>query len=132
MHIPPWLLKSFKFMVLRLLANIFVSQKIESAHFYSCPQAKLSPSFLLLPPRQKEITHSSQIAFSEDLFLPSRKGRGEDYGVKKITKIQPTRELITSFDKFHHLCNLSTFASFIPLYYETNKLTTYGPSSKAT
>ena len=44
--------ESFKFMVLRLLANTFVSQKIESVHFYTRSQAKLSP-------RQKEITHSS-------------------------------------------------------------------------
>ena len=51
LFIPPWLRKSFKFMVLRLLANTFVSQKIESVQFYSCPQAKLSPRFLSLPPR---------------------------------------------------------------------------------
>ena len=38
LHIPPWLRKSFKFIVLRLLANTFVSQKIESVHFYSYPK----------------------------------------------------------------------------------------------
>ena len=45
LYIPPCLRESFKFMVLRLLANIFVSQKIEFPYFYSCPQAKLSPMF---------------------------------------------------------------------------------------
>ena len=45
LYVPPCLRESFKFMVLRLLANIFVSQTIESLHFYSCPQAKLSPRF---------------------------------------------------------------------------------------
>ena len=28
-------------MVLRLLENTFVSERMESVHFYSCPQAKL-------------------------------------------------------------------------------------------
>ena len=68
MYIPPWLWKSFKFKVLRLLANTFVSQKIESVPFYSCLQAKLSPRFLSLTPRQKEITHDTQTAFSEDIY----------------------------------------------------------------
>ena len=41
--IVPWLRKCFKFMVLRLLENAFVSQKFESVHFCSIPQAKFSP-----------------------------------------------------------------------------------------
>ena len=73
-------------MVLRSLANTFVSQKIESVHFYSCHLAKLSLWFLSLPPRQREIAHSSQTAFSKDLFFPQQKERaGEDYGIEKIT-----------------------------------------------
>ena len=43
LYIPPWLRKSFIFIVLRLLANIFVSQKIESVHFYSCSPSKTLP-----------------------------------------------------------------------------------------
>ena len=35
LYIPPWLWESFRFMLLSLLANTFVSQKIESAQFYS-------------------------------------------------------------------------------------------------
>ena len=105
LYIPPWLRKSFKFIVLRLLANTFVSQKIESAHFYSCSQAKLPPGFFHYPQWQKEITHFPRTAFSEDLFFPQE----EDHGVEKITKIKPTRVLVTSFDKFHHLCNLYIF-----------------------
>ena len=49
LFIPPWLQKNFKFMGLRLLENTFVSQKIESVRFYSCPQAKLYPRFLSSP-----------------------------------------------------------------------------------
>ena len=37
LYIPLCLWKSYKFIALRLLANTFVNQKIESAHFYSCP-----------------------------------------------------------------------------------------------
>ena len=40
--------KKFKFVVLRLLKDAFVSRKTESVHFCSYPQAKRSP-------RQKEI-----------------------------------------------------------------------------
>ena len=94
------------------LDSIFLwSQKIESVHFYSCPHVKLFPRFLSIPHRQKEITHSSRTAFSEDLFFPQQRERwGEDYGVEKFTKIKPTRRvLVTSFYKFHHLCNLNIF-----------------------
>ena len=49
LYIAKWLQKSFKFMVSRLLENAFASQKIESVHFFLCPQAKISPRFLLLP-----------------------------------------------------------------------------------
>ena len=54
LYVPPWLWKGFKFIVLRLRANTFVNQKIESVHFHSCPQvfiithqAEGSYSFLL-------------------------------------------------------------------------------------
>ena len=30
----------------KITANTFLNQKIESVHFYSCPQAKHSPKFL--------------------------------------------------------------------------------------
>ena len=36
LYIAQWLRESFKFMVLRLLENAFVSQKNESVHFYIC------------------------------------------------------------------------------------------------
>ena len=57
------------------LDSIFLwSQKIEPVHFRSCSNMKLFPRFLSLPHRQKEITHSSRTAFSEDLFFPQQKG----------------------------------------------------------
>ena len=67
LHIPPWLRKNFKFVV-KITANTFVSQKIESVHFYSCSQSKLCRRFLSLSSRQKGIVHSSQTVFFEDIF----------------------------------------------------------------
>ena len=52
------------------------SQKIESVHFQSCPQAKLSPGFLSLSSRKMEIAHSPLTAFSEDIFPEEKEGRG--------------------------------------------------------
>ena len=80
------------------------------------PQAKLSPRFLLLSPRKKEITHSSGTTISKDIFSQEKEGGGEDIGVEKIIKIQPTRVLVTGLYRSHHLCNLYIFALwfFVP------------------
>ena len=86
------------FMVLRLLEETFVRRKIESFHFCSFPQVKLSP-------RRKEITHFTQTAFSENQFFLTRKR--EDYGAAKLPKL--VRILVTCFDKVHNLCNLNIF-----------------------
>ena len=70
----------------KITPNTFMNQKIESVHFYSCPQAKISLRFLSLSTRQTGMAHSSRTAFSEDIFSWAERGR-EDYGVEKITKI---------------------------------------------
>ena len=49
LYIAPWLRESSKFMVLKLLENVFVTKKIKSVHFSLCPQAKMYPRFLSLP-----------------------------------------------------------------------------------
>ena len=56
--------EKFQIYNVKTTANTFVSQKIESVQFYSCPQAKLSPRFLSLFPRQTGIAHS----FSNSIF----------------------------------------------------------------
>ena len=48
--------EKFSFMALILPENTFVTQEIESAHVYSCPQAKPSPDFIMTS-RQTEVTH---------------------------------------------------------------------------
>ena len=56
--------KEFKIYSVKITANTFVNQKIESVHFYSCPQANLSPKFLSLSPKKTGIAHSFRTTFS--------------------------------------------------------------------
>ena len=60
--------KKFQIYSVKTTANTLVNEKNESVQFYSCPQAKLSPRFLSLSPRQTGMAHSSRTAFSEDIF----------------------------------------------------------------
>ena len=109
--------EKFQIYSVKTTSNTFVSQRIESVQFCLCPQANLSPRLLSLSPRQTDITHSSRTAFSEDIafflcffhtaILSEQKEVGEDYVVEKLPKL--TSALVTSFDKFHHLCNLYIF-----------------------
>ena len=71
--------------------------KTESVQFYSCPQGKL-----------KKLPITTTRPFLKIYFFPQQNGE-ENYGVEKITKIKPTRVLVTSFEEFHHLCNLYIF-----------------------
>ena len=85
-YIPPWLQKSVKFIVLRLLANTLWFKKLNLFVFTQTPKQNSPPRFLSLSPRQKEITHSSQAAFSEDLFFPQQLKKFENLEMKKLTK----------------------------------------------
>ena len=58
--------EKFQVYSVKITSNTFVNQNIESVCFYSCPQAKISPRFLSLSPRQTEIAHSARTVFSED------------------------------------------------------------------
>ena len=77
--------EKFQIYSVKTVANILVSQKIESVQFYSCPQAKYSPRVLSLSPRQTGINHFSRTAFSKDI-IPEQK-EGEEDVIEKITKI---------------------------------------------
>ena len=75
-YIPPWLRKSFKFIVLRLPANTFVSQKKkkESVHFYSCLQPKLSPVFISTPQAEGNYPFLPNSVFWRSIFSLAEKG----------------------------------------------------------
>ena len=90
-------------------ANTFVSQKIESVQFYSCPQAKLSPRFLSLFPGRRELPIPPKQHFLKMYFPEQSEGDRIMY-LKKLPIL--TRVLVTSFDKFHHICNLYIFDLF--------------------
>ena len=73
-YVSPWLLKNFKFMVLRLLVNRFVSRENESIHFYSCPKQNSPPGFYHYHSGEKEPTHFPQRTVFENLFSPAERG----------------------------------------------------------
>ena len=98
LNISLWLQKGLKFMMVRLLEDTFVSQKIESAHG---PKQNFPPGIYHHHSSQKKITYYPQRKFSENLFFSSRDG--VDCGAKKMPKIKLARILVIGFDKFHHL-----------------------------
>ena len=86
--------KSFKFMVLRLLENTFVIQKIDPVHFYSCPKQNSPPCFYHYSPGRRKLPIPPKQCFLKIYISPAE--RGEDYRVEKITKINPIWVLVTS------------------------------------
>ena len=78
--------EKFQIYSVQTTANTFVRQKNESAQFYSCPQAKLSPRFLYhYPPSRQELCITPEQHFLK-IFFPEQKESGEDYEVEKIDK----------------------------------------------
>ena len=74
LYIPSWLYKSFKFILLRLLANTFVSQKIESIHFCSPPSKTLPQVFMIIPEAEGNCPFLLNSFFWRYFFL-SRKSK---------------------------------------------------------
>ena len=104
--------KNFQIYSVKITANTFVSQKIESVHFHLCLQAKLSLGFLSLSSRQTGIAHFSRTAFLK-IFFPERKRGGEGgeriMELKKIPKLTKARSQV--------LINFTIFATFTFLVY---------------
>ena len=82
LHIAPWLQKILKFMVLRLLENAFVSQKIQFVHFYLCPEAKISPRFLSL-----QLQAGGNFSFPPHVFCIFSQQKGRIMDLKKWPKL---------------------------------------------
>ena len=81
--------KIFKFIGFRSLENAFVSQKIESRHFYSCPHDKILPRFLILPPSQENYSSTSRQDFFENIFLPPVESLGKKLWIWSHTHGSP-------------------------------------------
>ena len=86
-----------------MVAEKFQIYSVKIAGKYICELKNWICSFLLMPPIKtlpQADTYSSRTALSEDTFSLAERARGEDYGVKKITKLKPMRVLVRSFYKF--------------------------------
>ena len=81
----------------------------EKFHFYSYPPQKknLPSDFFRYLPSRWELPILPEQRFLKKIF-PEEKGNGErTVELKKIPKL--TKVLVTSFDKFYHLCNIYIF-----------------------
>ena len=85
LYIPPWLQKSFKFMVLRLLANTFVNQRVESVHFYSCPEQNSPPCSYHYPKGSTKFPIPPELRFLKVYFFPNEK---KDMELKRWPKLK--------------------------------------------
>ena len=104
LYIPPWLQKSFKFIVLRLLQIHLRVKKLNLFIFTHAPMQNSSPGFYRYPPGRKELSIPIEKCFFKIFFLRRKGGREKIMDLKKLTKVS-----VISFDKFHHLCNLYIF-----------------------
>ena len=91
LYIPPWLQKTFQFLVLRLSEDTFL----------------LMPLSKILPKAEGNYPFPPNRVFWKSVFHPAE--RGKDYAAEKMTKVKLARVLVTSFDKFHHLCYFYIF-----------------------
>ena len=84
--IPPWLRKSFKFIVLRLLQIHLWIKKWNLFIFAHALKQNSPPGFYHYAPGRRELHIPPEQCFLK-IFFPEQKKGGEDYGVEKITKI---------------------------------------------
>ena len=76
------------------------------------PSKNLPKVFIITPQAEGNYPFRLNSVFWRSIFFPAERGGGVgggDYGDEKITKIKPTRVLVSNFDKLHHLCNLYIF-----------------------
>ena len=86
LYIPPWLWKSFKFIMLRLLQIHFWVKKLNLFNFADVPTQNSPPGFYHYPRGRRELPIRPEQHFLK-IFFPEQKEGGEDYVVEKITKI---------------------------------------------
>ena len=102
-----------------IVAEKFQIYSVKITGTYICESKHWICSFLLMPPRKTLpqvfiiIPQAEGTAFLKIFFLSGK--RGKNYGVTKIAKIKRRRVLITSCDKFHHLCIFATFKVLVYL-----------------
>ena len=86
LYIPPWLPKSFKFLMLRLLQIHLWVKKLNLFNFTHAPKQNSTPGFYHYSPGRRELPIPPEQHFLKIIFPEQREG-GEDHVVEKITKI---------------------------------------------
>ena len=108
LYIPPWLQKSFKFIVSRLLQIHLWVKKLNLFIFTHALKQNSPQGFYHYPPDRRELPIPPEYCFLKIFFPEEKGGEGERImGLKKIPKL--TKVSVTSFDKFHYLCNYYIF-----------------------
>ena len=111
LYIPPWLWKSFKFIVLRLLKIHLWLKKLNLFNFNHASKQNSPPGFYHYPQADRNCPFLPNSIFWGYFFLNRKRGQ-RIMELKKFTKL--TRVLVTSFDghKSHHLWNLYILGLF--------------------
>ena len=104
LYIPPWLWKSFKFIMLRLLQIHLRVKKLNLFNFTHASMQNSPPGFYHYSPGRRELHIPPEKHFLKIYFPEQKEGERGLCSWKKLPKLR--RVLVTSFDKFHHLCNL--------------------------
>ena len=107
LYIPPWLWKSFKFIVLRLLQIHLWVKKLNLFIFTHAPKQNSPQVFIIILQADVNCPVLPNSIFWR--YFPEEKGEERIMELKKIPKL--TKVSVTSFDKFHHLDNLYIFGS---------------------
>ena len=89
------------------------------------------PVFIITPQVEENYPFPQKCIFWRFIFRQQKEGCvwggggrevvKEDYGVEKFTEIKPMKVLVTSFDKFPHLCNLYVFGFYSVVPYISYK-----------
>ena len=98
--------ENFQIHGVKITGKYICESKSWTCSFLLMPLSKnLPPVIIITTAGRRKLTISSKQRF---LYFSSAE-KEEDYGAEKMTKIKLVRVLVTSFDKFHHFCNLHIF-----------------------
>ena len=98
--------EKFQSYSVKIIAIHLWVEKLDLFIFNHAPKQKSPPGFYHYPPGRRELPIPPEQRFVEDTF--SWRERGERImELKELPKL--TKVSATSFDKFHHLCNVYIF-----------------------
>ena len=97
--------EKFQSYSVKIIAIHLWVKKLKLFIFNHAPMQNSSPGFYHYPPGRRELPILPEQRFSK-IFFPEEKGE-RIMELKELPKL--TKVSVTSFDKFHHLCNLYIF-----------------------